>query len=189
MATVATPMGFIPLGKLGGQPACGSTRMIPITSTFASNIFTGDPVRISADGTCVLEDAGNLRVVGVFMGCFFTDATTGPFYRQYWPASQVATDAIAYVLDDPDQLYRMQGDGAVAQILLGSNFTLITTAGSTINGRSRYAFDADANGTITTDPVRLIDFWEGPNSAVGDAFTDVVVKIEYHQYTNVAGAV
>jgi hypothetical protein len=68
--------------------------------------------------------------VGVFMGCSYTDATLGFVNRQMWPASQVAADAQAFIVDNPNVAFQMQADGAVAQAALGRNAPLANVQSS-----------------------------------------------------------
>jgi hypothetical protein len=190
MAGTATPNGLTPIGLLGGTPFAGAIRQIPITTTYAASIFCGDVVELSADGTVISQTEASVAVnIGVFMGCKFTDSVVGPQWREWWPASQVATDAVAYVCMDPNATYRIQADEAVSQANLGANFSLVLTAGSTINGRSRQALDGGSGATTNTLPVRLVDFWHGPGSAVGDTYTDCVVMLNphLHQYADSLG--
>ena len=69
----------------------------------------------------------------------------------------------------------MQADEAVAQTGLGNNIAAVDTAGSTSIGRSANALDGGSNATTNTLPLRVIEFVDGPDSAVGDAFTDILV--------------
>jgi hypothetical protein len=130
-----------------------------------------------------------LTSVGVFVGCAFTSPTTNELtFSQTFPASTAASDIVAYVVDDPNVLMRMQSDEAIAQTGLGNNVAVVQTAGSTSIGRSKNAVDGSSIATTNTLPLRIIDFVDGPTSAVGDAFTDVIVKFNAgHQYSNTTG--
>jgi len=200
MATTAAPYGLRPINLIGGQVFSGSTRQIAITSAYNTNIFFGDIVAIDAtngtivkvaktgtDGTTNALPAG---VVGVFLGCTYTDPTLKyKLNSQYWPASTAASDAMAYVCDDPDTLFQIQASGTVAQTSLGANFPLVQTAGSTTTGDSKVALLYSAGGTDTFLPLRLVDFVNGPFSTVGDAFTDCIVKFNFgiHSYYSATG--
>lgn len=190
MAASAAPYGLRPVNLIGGRPFAGSTRQIKIASGYNVNIFHGDIVKLVAAGV-VEKDTGTTACtpVGVFMGCVFTDPTSEQkTFKQYWPAGTVASDAYAYVVDDPDVLFQIQGDAAVAQTTLGSNFAIVQTAGSTSTGNSKVALDASTTASTATLPLRLVDFVDGPDSAVGDAFTDCIVKWNAgHQYGNTTG--
>ena len=89
---------------------------------------------------------------------------------------------------DPEVLFQMQGDEAVAQAALGANSAVVQTAGSTSIGNSKNAVDGSTVATTNTLPVKIVDFVDGPTSSVGDAYTDVIVKFNVgHQLTNTTG--
>ena len=190
MAATAAAFGLKPVNLIGGRGYAGSTRQIKIASGFGTNIFNGDVVKLVAGGT-VEKDTGTtaLTPVGVFVGCKFTDPNSEQMtFKNHWPASTVASDAFAYVVDDPDVLFLIQADGAVAQTELGSNFAVVQGSGSTGTGVSGVSLDASTSATTNTLPMRLIDFWNGPESSIGDAFTDCIVKWNVgHQYLNTTG--
>ena len=192
MSATATPMGAEPVG---GLSACGSfsgkVRHIKIASGYATNIFYGDFVKLVNTGT-IEKDAGTSTAtpVGIFMGCFYTDPSTSqPTFNQMWPTGTVADDAMAYVLDDPDAVFRMQADGSLAQTTLGNNIAIIQTSGSTTIGRSKNAVNAGTAATTDTLPLRILEFMDGPDSTVGDAFTDVLLTYNFgmHQYRKATG--
>jgi len=71
---------------------------------------------------------------------------------------------------------------------LGANFAVVQGSGSTSTGNSAVSLDASTVATTNTLPLRLIDFWTSPDSAVGDAFTDCIVKWNAgHAYGNTTG--
>lgn len=180
MATSATPMGAEPVGTLSASGSfTGKVRHIKIASAYDTAIFYGDFVKLVAAGTvekAAVTTAVVAGTVGVFVGCSYTDPTTKqPTFSQYWPADTVASDAVAYVADDPKLVFQMQGDGSIAQTGLGNNVQAISTAGSTDIGRSKNALDASSIATTNTFPLRIVDFVDGPSSAVGDSFTDCIV--------------
>jgi hypothetical protein len=198
MATTAAPYGLRPINLIGGQVFAGSTRQIKIASAYATNIFFGDIVSIAASGT--IEKVTNVGsnadpfpatgVVGVFLGCTYTDPSLKyKLNNQYWPASTAASDAMAYVCDDPDALFQIQASASVAQSGLGLNYPVVQTAGSTTTGNSKIALNAAGGAVTSTIGLRLVDFVNGPFSTVGDAFTDCIVKFNFgqHSYYNATG--
>ena len=197
MATTAAPYGLRPINLIGGQVFAGSTRQIKIASGYAANIFFGYIVAIGTDGTIVKvtnvgtnADPFPAGTVGVFLGCTYTDPNLKyKLNAQYWPTGTVAADAMAYVCDDPDALFQIQADDAVTQTMLGSNFGVNQTAGSTASGNSKVALDVGTRATTSTIGLRLVDFVEGPFSTVGDTYTDCIVKFNagIHTYNNATG--
>ena len=200
MASTAAPYGFKPVNLVGGQPYAGSTRQIKIASGYASNLFNGQIVSIVAAGTVELVTTNGdnstpfpAGTIGVFVGCSYTDPNTKQkLFAQYWPTGTVASDAVAYVVDDPDVLLQVQADGTMAQATLGSNAHLAavqsSSTGSTTTGNSNTALDATVN-TTSGFAFRVVDFVDAPGSAVGDAYTDVLVKFnpDAHSYLNKTG--
>ena len=198
MATSATPYGLKPIGLIGGQSYAGSTRQIKIASAYGTNIYNGSIVAVVAAGTLeIVTTIGSAAspfpagTVGVFVGCSYTDPSTSQqTFKQYWPTGTVATDAVGYVVDDPDVLFMMQADGAVPQSALGSNAPLAaaqsTSTGSTTTGNSTSALDATVAVTSGIS-FRIVDFVESTTSTVGDTYTDVIVKFNNHSYYNPVG--
>jgi hypothetical protein len=181
MASTAAPYGLRPVNLIGGQPYAGSTRLIKIASGYAANIFFGQPVAIVANGVVevatVTTTAPTTGVTGVFVGCTYTDPNLKiPVYKQYWPTGTVASDAYAYVVDDPDIVMQVQADEAVAQTALGANIALVAASGSTGTGNSTTAADGSTVNTTASLPLRIVGFVNGPDSTVGDAYTDILVK-------------
>jgi hypothetical protein len=197
MATTAAPYGLRPINLIGGQVFAGSTRLLPITSAYATNIFFGDIVAVATNGTIVkvtnvgtAADPFPAGTIGVFLGCTYTDPNLKyKLNSQYWPASTSASDAQAYVCDDPDALFQIQANGQVAQTALAGNFGVVQTAGSTTTGDSKVALDTTTAATTSSIGLRLVDFVNGPFSTVNDAYTDCIVKFNFgiHTYYNGTG--
>jgi hypothetical protein len=189
MSATATPYGMRPVGVLGGRVNNNAFNSYKIASATAVNIFYGDVVKLTSDGV-VTKDTGTatLTPIGVFVGCRFTNPTTKELtFSQYWPTGTVASDAFAYVVDDPFAVFQIQANGSLAQTTLGNNAEIVQTAGSTAIGTSKNALNAASADTTDTLPLRIVAFVDGPDSAVGDAFTDVIVKFNNHQLTTLTG--
>lgn len=199
MAATAAPYGARPVGTLSASGSFSSkTRQLEIASGYSTAIFNGDFVKLVADGT-IEKDTGTstLTTCGIFLGCQYTDPSTKQLtFNTQWPASTVASDAKAYVLDDPSVLIQMQADGTMALTTRGLNIGVVQTAGSTDIGKSKNAADQSTAATTVTLPLRVIDFVDGPDSEIGDAYTDIIVKFNAassnsaspHQYLNATGA-
>ena len=200
MATTASPYGLKAVNHIGGTPYAGSTRLLPIASGYGTNIYNGSVVAIVAAGTIeVVTDLGNnadafpAGVIGVFVGCTYTDPNLGTVvFRNNWPTGTVADDAKAYIIDDPDVVFMAQADGAVTQADLGqnTNFAAVqsTSTGSTVTGNSNSAVSSTTAATNTI-AFRIVDFVDSPTSTVGDAFTDLLIKFNagIHSYDNATG--
>jgi hypothetical protein len=147
--TVQAPYGLKPINLIGGQVFAGSTRNYPIQYGYATNIFYGDIVNIirgsivdNADTT----DSTGTGIVGVFLGCSYTNPTTKQKqFAQYWPAGTAAGDCQAIICDDPDTVFKVVMCSATtviasaANAMLGQNFGLIQNAGNVNTGNSAVA--------------------------------------------------
>ena len=180
MATSATPNGAEPVNTLSASGSyTGKVRHMKIASAYGTAIFYGDFVKLVAAGTvekAAVTTSVVAGTVGIFVGCSYTDPSTSQLtFNQQFPASTAASDIMAYVVDDPKLVFKMQGDEAIAQTGLGNNISAVNTAGSTSIGRSKNALDGGSIATTNTLPLRVVEFVEGPSSTVGAAFTDCLV--------------
>ena len=199
--SVSSPYGLVPINLIGGQVFAGSTRLLPIATNSSTAIYYGDVVKLLAGGT-VGKDTGTdaATPVGVFLGCTYTDPTYGKTFRQYYPGTTNITDVQAYVLDDPDALFKVAvcaGTNSntvsyVTQAAVGSNFKLANganNAGSTITGNSKVGMDS-TEGTTSTWPIRVVDVVpETATAGNPGSYTEVIVKWNQgtHQYYNPTG--
>ena len=191
--TVDGPYGLVPIGLVGERYNTGGFTQKGIASEYATTIFQGDIVKGVGGGT-VEKDTGTTAATpnGIFIGCSFTDASMGPRFQNYWPASQVATDAKAFIVDDPNILFKIAitSSGVVISSLaitdIGANLQITQTAGATINGVSRVSAD-DTSATTNTFPLRVISLVEETRNAAG-GYTEAICKWNAgHQYGVVTG--
>lgn len=204
--TIDKPYGLKPINLIGGQVFAGATRQLPITTAsvnYNTAIFNGDVVALTANGVVAVSTLDTdtspvAGVVGVFLGCTYTNPVTKQLtFSQYWPGfASGVTDAKAYVADDPDQLYKVVSVGDTAdgtglvpvpltQSTLGNNVVLVLNTGSTTTGDSRIGIYA--NGVTTSLPMRVVDMV--PDTATSTGFVEVIVKFNfgYHSYNNAVG--
>lgn len=192
MATAATPYGARPIGSLSVNGSyTGKVRHYPIASGYATSIFHGDFVKLVTAGT-IERDVGTtaLTTCGIFMGVEYTDSNNEPKFMNYWPASTVATNIKAMVMDDPFVVFRMQADESVAQTAVGANAAVVSGSGSTTFGTSDNALDGSSVATTNTLPLRIIGFTDDAENGVGDAFTDCICIFNTtaaHQYMKILG--
>lgn len=192
MASTATPYGLLPVGYLSGRVYNGHVRRIKIASGYATGIFRGDLVRIASSGT-VEKETGTTSttanaLLGVFMGVEYTDPNLNYLvHRNFWPASTVASNALAYIFDDPFGVFKVQADATLAQTSIGNNVALVQNAGSTQNGMSRVTIQASSIATTNTLPLKIIGYAD--QSAAADAFPDMLVTYNagMHHYLSATG--
>lgn len=162
--TVDAPYGLEPINLIGGQVFAGSTRMFPIASGYNTDLFNGQVVQLTTDGTLVVNGTTSgtsptAGIVGVFLGVEYTNPSTKQKLRaQYWPAGTVASDAVAYVCDDPDAIFKAVACStgttiaACGQWAVGKNIGLLQNGGSTTTGNSTVA----VSGPIATARIMRI---------------------------------
>jgi hypothetical protein len=189
--TVDGPYGFQPINLIGGQVFAGATRMIPIASGSGTSIFVGDVVRLNTGGTLsrVSTTDSATDAVGIFMGCQFTNPTTKQLLQQqYYPASTVASDILAFVCDDPDTYFKVAvlsnstTIGGMTQTDIGNNVAILATTGSTTTGDSKEGVSATTSASVTTLPFRVIAGVPETVNASG-SFTEVIVKFNFGVHT------
>src|SRR5688500_3240587 len=124
MANVDNPRGFKVLrGSNGGEP-----RMRAYKSNVTTDVFQGDVVQMTANGTiaAITTTTGTGAIVVVAANAI--------------DASDSGTNQDIWVYDDPDQEFEVQDDGAAAtlsQASVGSTFALLVTTGNTTTGLSK----------------------------------------------------
>ena len=207
MALTAAPYGLRPINRIDGMPYAGATSqfLIDPTSGAGTNLFYGQVVLIDANGYIALSTAtgadlttntlggSSIGAWGVFVGCSYTNPSTKQkVFAQYWPTGTVASDAVAYVVDDDRAVFQVQADGSLGVAALGANVYLSavqsTSTGSTTSGNSNTSVSATA--VTTTAAFRVVGFVDMVGfSTVGDAYTDILVKFNpgYHSYSNAVG--
>jgi len=207
--TVSAPYGLRPVNLIGGQVFAGSTRMFSIANGYSSSIFYGDVVELTTDGTIVKNGttsgtSATAGIVGVFLGCEYT-SSSGPIYGknryQYWLASTAATDAVAYVSDDPDTIYQAALCSAsttlayAGQWAVGKNVGLIQNTGSTSTGDSAVAVGGAAPAAsakimrvIGTVPASVVSTTaSGTTSGSSTSVTITAANTNIFPYMSVTG--
>jgi len=205
--TVDAPYGLKPVNLIGGLPFAGATRQIPIGNAYPTSIFNGDVVQLNSSGNVIITTLQNNAsavngVIGVFLGCSFTNPTTKQKqFSQYYPASTAADDIMAYISDDPNALYKVVNvtsnvaDSAVGGLLpaylsransFGTNAELVLNTGLTNTGNSRMG--VFINNVTSSLPLRVVDVVTDTANSSGN-FVEFIVKFNagYHAYNNASG--
>jgi hypothetical protein len=196
--SVSSPYGFRPINRIDGLPYAGAIQQLPITAGTA--IYNGDTVKVVAGGTVSLSGATTSgTIVGVFVGCSYTNSSGQPVQAQYYPGSGV-TNPVAYVVVDPSAAFRVAvTTTGNTSVVTGANGTIVGTnvataygAGSTTTGDSgsSVVLPATGAGNATTLPFRVVAVV--PDTAYANAtgtlfYPEVIVKINNPQYTALTG--
>ena len=189
MANKDAPFGLRPVGELGSEIQNGGTSKYLITSNDTQAIYKGDLVKLESTGYITASGDGDaVRAIGVFNGCFYNDPTTQkPTWKNYYPGSITPTvgEIEAFVYDDPNKLFLIQGNGIIAQSSVGRNSNIVYAAGSTINGQSKTEMNSTTESAGVTGQLRIIRICEDPdNSDIATTDANWVVRINEHQYYN-----
>jgi hypothetical protein len=207
--TVDAPYGLRPVNLIGGLPFAGATRTIPIASNYPTAIYYGDVVQYTTDGTIIITTLQNQTdpttvpgVIGVFLGCTYTNPTTKQkLFAQYYPGGVAASDIEAYVCDDPNALFRVVSvtsavaDNASGGLLpvyksranaISCNAELVLNTGLTTTGNSRMG--VFINNVTSILPIRVVDVVPDTKNTAGN-FVEFIVKFNatYHTYNSTVG--
>ena len=182
--------GLIPSGALGATPSTGGQNKYKIDSGYGSSIYLGQPVQYDTAGGAndnpgyIIngQDAITRPTIGVFNGCFYTDATTNkPTFSSYFPRTTApanSEDVDAFIIDNPFQQYNVQLDtrlgatAAAAQAEMGKTLGLTVSAngaasansGSTLSGQSNSQLTVGTASNAVANQWRLLRSAEDPEN-------------------------
>jgi len=182
--------GLIPSGALGATPSTGGQNKYKIDSGYGSSIYLGQPVQYDTAGGAndnpgyIIngQDAITRSTIGVFNGCFYTDATTNkPTFSSYFPRTTApanSEDVDAFIIDNPFQQYNVQLDtrlgatAAAAQAEMGKTLGLTVSAngaasansGSTLSGQSNSQLTVGTASNAVANQWRLLRSAEDPEN-------------------------
>jgi len=183
MSAISAPLGLVAVrnGMMGAAP---STIELTngIQSGYASNLFIGAPVALSGGYLVAATTAEDIW--GVFAGCSYYPSGNIIANVGYWPANTTVNTQVpiqAYVWQDPTTIYRIQAAGSIAQTAIGASYDFATgtlTSGDSLSGNSYTSMSttAAANPGLTGQ-LQVLNLWDDPSNAWGDAYTWVEVKI------------
>ena len=181
--------GLIPSGALGATPSTGGQNKYKIDSGYGSSIYLGQPVQYDTAGGAndnpgyIIngQDAITRPTIGVFNGCFYTDATTNkPTFSSYFPRTTApanSEDIDAFIIDNPFQQYNVQlstrlaATAILAQAEMGKTLGLTVSAngagsaasGSTISGQSNSQLTVGGSNAVANQ-WRLLRSAEDPEN-------------------------
>lgn len=190
--TLTSGFGF----RLARQPSVhAAPRRFPIASGYAANIFSGDPVSlagtITAEGTIELSTLDGTRtgtiaampILGIFLGCEYTDSTGKPVKSPYWPSGTAqlsGTTAWAIVAEGDQNEFECYANGQIILGDIGSQADWANGAspyGSTSTGISGAFISATPTASGSQGGFQIVDFVEDGDNTAGDAYTRVIVRI------------
>jgi len=190
MSNVNKAFGLRPLGKLGSNYNSDGNTQYKIASGAATAIFQGDTVTFgvassASTGFIVKHTPGDANILGVFIGCQYTDPTTKKTtFKNFYPGSITASDIVAFVVDDPYAQFLIQASGVAAVTAIGKNADLVQTAsGNTTTGVSGLELSTGTLAAASALNVKVIGVTADPsNDDLTAAYADLIVVINEHLY-------
>jgi hypothetical protein len=202
MANIDSPFGLRPVRHKSGAPYNGAVTPYYIPGDYGTALFVGDPVvETGTANTAAVEAPGAGRFnVGTLQainkatagdGNAVTGAIVGfaalptDLNKAYNPAN---TARVAYVCDDPDVVFEIQADGAVAAASMGLNAVFIYThSGNTTTGLSGVELDTTSD-TPAADASNQMLILRAANREDNDT-TSTWAKVEVllNNHTKAAG--
>lgn len=190
MSSISAPFGFRPSYHNSGQMR---PKAYTIASTYAANIFSGDPVKLTDNGVIQLGTSDGTRsgtvdgisLLGIFGGCQYNDATGRPVISPFWPTGATGTNIVAWVYDDPETLFDVQynnpSSGTTVQTAVGEecDWTVASPGGSTQTGLSNTLLTAIQ---ATSGQFQITGFAYNINDSLTDAYVVATVRINEHHY-------
>ena len=192
MSSVSAPFGFRPSFHNSGQMR---PKAYTIASTYAANIFQGDPVKLTDNGVIQLGTSDGTRsgttdgiaLLGIFAGCQYLDVTGKPTISPFWPSGVTATNIIAWVYDDPETLFDVQYDNpgtpgsTTVQTAVGEecDWVVASPGGSTQTGLSNTKLSVIQ---ATSGQFQITGFGYNVNDSLTDAYVVATVRINEHHY-------
>ena len=190
MANVNKAFGLRPLGKLGSNYNSDGDTQYKIASGTVTAIFQGDTVTFGVDtgvstGFIVKHTPGAPNILGVFLGCQYTDPTSKKVvWRNFYPGNIAADDIVAFVVDDPYAQFLVQASGVAGNAAIGQNANLVqTVAGNVTTGVSGLEVNTGTLGAASDLNVKIIGVSADPsNNDLTAAYADLIVVINEHLY-------
>ena len=190
MSSTSAPFGFRASFHNSGQMR---PKAYVIASTYAANIFSGDPVKLTDNGVIQLGTSDGTRsgttdgvsLLGIFAGVQYLDATGKPTISPFFPSGTTGTEITAWVYDDPETLFDVQYNnpsaGTTVQTAVGEecDWTVASPGGSTQTGLSNTYLTAIQ---ATSGQFQITGFGYEINDSLTDAYVVVSVRINEHHY-------
>ena len=192
MSSTSAPFGFRPSFHNSGQMR---PKAYTIASTYAANIFQGDPVKLTDNGVIQLGTSdgtrdgtvGGVLLLGIFAGCQYLDSSGKPTISPYWPGGTTGTEIVAWVYDDPETLFDVQytnpgtPGSTTVQTAVGEECDWVVAAPG---GSTRTGLSSTQLGVIeaTSGQFQITGFAYNINDSLTDAYVVATVRINEHHY-------
>lgn len=186
MSNPNAPFGLRPVRYMDGTPWNGATIPCYCSASYATALYSGDPVLWSAtlgekDTTAKMPTinvsavASGSMIRGVIVSF---EPNADNLTQQYRPASQERIANV--VIATPDLVFQVRddGDATPSKVFPGQNAILAAGTGSTITGLSGFKIDGSTTPTTTqAHTIHIVGLADIADNELGDyAIWDVVVN-------------
>lgn len=194
MANIDAAFGLRPYKMLGNRSTVHSATAYRIqtsaTAGTSSTIYQGAPVIPLANGMIDIvgnANGGTVPLLGAFWGVEYVGLDGTPYFTNKWPGTasvKANTAAWAFVYDDPDMLFLINCDAAIANDAIHANANFATaTSGNATTGISTGELAVSTVATTNTLNLRIMGFDDQPSS--DDATVAgrlAIVRLNVHQH-------
>lgn len=192
MSSTSAPFGFRPSYHNSGQIR---PKAYTIASTYATSIYSGDPVKLTDNGVVQLGTSDGTRsgtvdgvaLLGIFAGVQYLDSTGKPTISPFFTGGTTGTEIVAWVYDDPETLFEVQYNNPgtpgtdTVQTAVGEecDWVVASPGGSTATGLSNTRLSAIQ---ATSGQFQITGFAYNINDSLTDAYVVTTVRINEHHY-------
>ena len=198
MANPNAPFGLRPVRHANGSPWNGQTLRCYISGSYATALYIGDPVLLTAGATLSQKDttakyntinASSGATAVLIRGVITSfEPLADNLTLQYNPAS---TERWAQVCMAPDIVFQVRDDGTgtPAPVFVGENATMTAGTDSTVTGLSGMQLDASSSAPTTqAHPLHILGLSDIADNELGDyAIWDVLINTCYNATGRIAG--
>lgn len=195
MANPNATHGLIPSAYRNGAPYAGASRTYYVPSSYASNIFVGDPVIISTSSAesigipsvTLATAGGSAFILGVCTAIGQAGDPVVPMTRDLPTYHQASTAGYIQVADDPFLLFECQENGTMGIGAVGRNVDMVAGSGSTVTGYSGWTLNSSTLATTSTLQMRVIYPVVRADNDPTSQYADWLVAINNHAMTRLTG--
>lgn len=191
MANTLAPFGFSESSNLNGAPTYQMSQR-RVASTNATAIYKGDPVTQLNTGYIAQSAAGTTQISGVFTGCEYQSVSQKkPVWSPYWPGSDASGDVLCSVIDQPNAVFRVQGNAQIPFSAVGNNANFALGTGNASTGMSGATLDVSTIATTSTLPFKIVGLVSDPPGSNGadttTAYNWAYVTFNWQDYKSTTG--
>lgn len=186
--------GLTPSRKVGSGYNTGGVTAYPVANSYATALFKGDPVKLSA-GYIQQSGGTETAAIGSVRGFFYygSDPAGKPRFTDQLPASTSTyggqsfegfTSPVALVVDDPNATFHIPADASVTVGDVGLYFQVSVGSGSTQTGLSGARVNVSSRSATSTDRlVKVVGLAKLPGNSWGAA-SNTVVEVRFANHQN-----